>query len=64
VGIPARKLSLTPGAPPARKAALCPLTGVTIPECSCQRCIEEQIRHHSPALLDRRFGSGSGRGVA
>jgi hypothetical protein len=37
-------------------AALCPLTGVSIPECSCQRCIEEQIRHNSPALLDRRFG--------
>jgi hypothetical protein len=64
VGIPARKLSLSTGAPPARRAAICPLTGVTIPECSCQRCIEEQIRHHSPALLDRRFGGGRARRAA
>jgi hypothetical protein len=38
---------------------VCPVTGVTIPECSCRRCVDEMIRHHSPLLLDRRFGGGS-----
>jgi hypothetical protein len=64
VGIPARKLSLTTGSASPRKVALCPVTGVTIPECSCQRCIEEQIRHHSASLLDRRFGAERGRRAA
>jgi hypothetical protein len=41
---------------PAPKLAFCPITGLTIPECSCQRCVEELIRTHSPVLLDRRFG--------
>lgn len=37
------------------------MTGVTIPECSCRRCVDEMIRHHSPLLLDRRFNGGDGR---
>jgi hypothetical protein len=36
------------------------MTGVTIPECSCRRCVEEQIKTHAPWLLDRRFGNERG----
>jgi hypothetical protein len=36
------------------------MTGVTIPECSCRRCVEEQIKAHAPWLLDRRFGNERG----
>ena len=32
--------------------ALCPNTQLTIPECSCSRCLEEQVRRAAPALLD------------
>jgi len=38
-----------PAAIPA--VAVCAATGVTIPECSCPRCIAEQIRLFSPAAL-------------
>jgi hypothetical protein len=31
---------------------ICPHTGVTIPECSCAACVEDQIRRHQPALLE------------
>lgn len=47
--------------PGQRSAQVCPMTGVTIPECSCRRCVDEMIRHHSPLLLDRRFSGGNGR---
>jgi len=33
--------------------AQCPNTRLTIPECSCSRCLEEQIRRVAPALLER-----------
>ena len=33
--------------------AICPNTGLTIPECSCSRCLEEQISNAAPALLER-----------
>jgi hypothetical protein len=29
--------------------AICPRTGITIPECSCNACLEAQIRRHRPA---------------
>lgn len=29
----------------------CRYTGVTIPECSCRNCCEEQLRRHAPWLL-------------
>jgi hypothetical protein len=29
----------------------CPQTGLAVPECSCQRCIEEQLRQFQPELL-------------
>jgi hypothetical protein len=33
--------------------AICPQTRLTIPECSCDRCVEEQIRRFMPVLLER-----------
>ena len=33
-----------------RPAAICPTTNLTIPECSCRRCLEEQIRSFSPLM--------------
>jgi hypothetical protein len=33
--------------------AKCPNTRLTIPECSCSRCVEEQIRNAAPALLEK-----------
>lgn len=33
--------------------AKCPNTRLTIPECSCERCLEEQIRRAAPALLEK-----------
>ena len=33
--------------------AKCPNTRLTIPECSCARCLEEQIRRVAPALLEK-----------
>jgi hypothetical protein len=34
--------------------AKCPNTRLTIPECSCERCLEEQIRRAAPALLEQK----------
>jgi hypothetical protein len=34
--------------------AKCPNTRLTIPECSCARCLEEQIRNAAPALLEKK----------
>jgi hypothetical protein len=28
--------------------AICPHTGLTIPECSCSVCLEAQMRRHRP----------------
>ena len=33
--------------------AKCPDTRLTIPECSCARCLEEQIRRVAPTLLEK-----------
>jgi hypothetical protein len=33
--------------------AVCSHTGITIPECSCNRCVEDQIRRNMPILLDQ-----------
>ena len=33
--------------------AKCPHTGLTIPECSCSGCLDEQIRRVMPVLLER-----------
>jgi hypothetical protein len=30
---------------------LCSHTGITVPECSCQACLQAQIERHAPALL-------------
>jgi len=30
----------------------CPNTRLTIPECSCSSCLEEQIRRVAPMLLE------------
>jgi hypothetical protein len=29
----------------------CPNTGLTVPECSCPHCLEEQLRQFQPTLL-------------
>ena len=29
----------------------CPNTGITLPECSCSRCIEDQLRRFAPGFL-------------
>lgn len=34
----------------------CPQTGLAVPECSCQRCIEEQLREFQPQLLREAKG--------
>jgi hypothetical protein len=65
VSEPRRQLNLAkaeagPPAKRARPASICPMTGVTIPECSCRRCVDEQIKTHAPWLLDRRFGNERG----
>jgi hypothetical protein len=31
---------------------VCPQTGVTVPECSCPRCLHEQLRRFQPELLE------------
>ena len=36
--------------------AVCSHTGITIPECSCNRCVEDQIRRNMPVLLDQGAG--------
>jgi hypothetical protein len=46
-----------PAGPPGRRRAEqaaranCMRTGISVPECSCPRCIEQLIRRHSPDLL-------------
>ena len=35
----------------------CPHTGLTVPECSCVHCIEQQLQRFSPRVR----ASGSGR---
>lgn len=51
-----RKLDLTPRGQPGPAvpppASLCTTTGLTIPECSCRRCVEAQLKRHAPWLLD------------
>gem|GEM_PF-6213155 len=48
-----KELDLTESGPPANvSASLCPTTGLTIPECSCRRCVEDQLRRHAPWLLE------------
>jgi hypothetical protein len=53
----------------------CPQTGLTVPECSCPRCLEEQLRQFQPTLLresadnrprllPRRLRRGGGRMAA
>jgi hypothetical protein len=32
--------------------AICPHTGLTIPECSCSVCLEAQMRRHRPNGAD------------
>jgi len=32
----------------------CPNTKLTIPECSCSKCLEDQVRRAAPALLERQ----------
>jgi hypothetical protein len=32
--------------------AICPVTGVAIPECSCAHCLEDQVRRFRPVLLE------------
>ncbi len=32
--------------------SICPRTGLTRPECSCSRCLTEQVRQFQPALLE------------
>jgi hypothetical protein len=34
--------------------AKCPNTRLTIPECSCSRCVEEQLRRVAPTLLENK----------
>ena len=48
--------------------ATCSHSGVTIPECCCTACLEDQIRRYRPAVLSRsasehvpdELGSASG----
>jgi hypothetical protein len=40
--------------------AKCPNTRLTIPECSCSRCLEEQVRRVAPSLLDKESGATPG----
>jgi len=35
---------------------ICPRTGLAVPECSCPRCVEAQLRRFHPATL--RDGGG------
>jgi hypothetical protein len=65
VGDPRRKLDrLDPRSRPDLIASICPVTGVSIPECSCQRCAEELVRKHAPWLLDQRSADDRRRRAA
>jgi hypothetical protein len=47
---------------------ICPRTGLAVPECSCRRCLEAQLRRFHPASLrdggekPRRGTGGNRRG--
>jgi hypothetical protein len=46
---PAVRLHLRAVVPMERSSlAICPHTGLTIPECSCSVCLEAQMRRHRP----------------
>ena len=34
--------------------AICPVTDVAIPECSCAHCLEDQVRRFMPVVLERK----------
>ena len=36
---------------PAQPLSNCPNTGLTLPECSCSRCIERQLAQFAPAFM-------------
>jgi hypothetical protein len=42
--------------------SICPRTGISVPECSCQRCLEAMLRRVLPELLagDVRVGRSLG----
>ncbi|HSJ17540.1 MAG TPA: hypothetical protein VK920_05570 [Solirubrobacterales bacterium] len=44
------------GKPPQ---AICSRTGLTVPECSCGVCLEQQIRRFMPRLLERDGGDAT-----
>ena len=31
--------------------SICPRTGISIPECSCSACLQEQVRRYMPGIL-------------
>jgi hypothetical protein len=31
---------------------VCSNTGISVPECSCRSCLQAQIEHHQPSLLN------------
>jgi hypothetical protein len=33
----------------------CPETGLTVPECSCTRCLEAMLREVQPTLLEEEI---------
>jgi hypothetical protein len=43
-----------PALPPSRTLAapVCPVTWISIPECSCVRCLEAQVRRFRPPALE------------
>jgi hypothetical protein len=50
---PAVRLHLRAIVPMERSTmAICPHTGLTIPECSCSVCLEAQMRRHRPNGAD------------
>jgi hypothetical protein len=51
-----RRRVYVPAEVPSSKwpSAICPCTGLAIPECSCRRCLEEQMRTFSPPRRERR----------
>jgi hypothetical protein len=61
-------ISATISADTSRGMAKCPDTGITIPECSCPRCVEAQLMQVMPSLLrkdrkrpDERSGNDPGQ---
>ena len=43
--------------------ATCSNTGITIPECCCRECLEDQVRRYRPAVLGGQL-SGDRVGVS